>query len=70
MNSGRDKKYVTKNIVNKIMHKEAKMQEQKQETGNKEHIVDESLNKSIKRLKMYCDIPASQYNQELLTNTP
>jgi len=34
------KKYVTRNIiVNKIVHKEAKRQKQKQETGNKEHIV-------------------------------
>jgi len=40
MNSERDKKYVTRNIIiNKTMHKEVKTQEQKQETENK-HIVN------------------------------
>jgi len=40
-NSGRDKKYVTRNIiVNKTMHKEVKRQKQNKKTGNKEHIVE------------------------------
>jgi len=43
-NSGSDKKYVTsKIIVNKTVYKEEKRRGQKQETGNKQYIVDETL---------------------------